>query len=465
MAVVTVAPGRPRRLQELALMLGALALGIGGYVLTTLNRTGTVPADLGRYVAALVAFAVVSEVGVHLLAPHADPVILPVATALTGIGLAMIYRIDLSYEATGRPTVGMRQLLMVGVSIVAAALVLILVRDHRTLRRYSYTFMVLSIVLLALPLVPGLGIQHLGAQVWIRLGPVTLQPAELVKVTLPIFFAGYLVENRDNLAIGGPKVLGMRLPRARDLGPILVVWILGIAILVLQRDLGTSLLFFGLFVVMLYAATNRVSWIAIGLVLFAPAAVAAVRLFPHVQRRFTVWMHAMDPAVYDAPGGSNQLVQGMFGMASGGLMGTGWGRGYPQLVPLSQSDFILAALGEELGLTGLFGILALYLILIERGLRAAIGVRDGFGKLLAAGLSFSIALQVFVVLGGITRVIPITGLTAPFLAQGGSSMLASWIVIALLLRISDAARRPTTAPTAPAPPAARGAEAQEAGKP
>ena len=232
------------------------------------------------------------------------------------------------------------------------------------------------------------------------------------------------------------------LPRLRDLGPILVVWLMGIAILVLQKDLGTSLLFFGMFVAMLYVATNRISWMAIGALLFVPAVFLAIKLFPHVQRRFVIWLNAMSPEVYGADGGSYQVVQGLFGMANGGLLGTGWGRGYPQLVPLADSDFILASLGEELGLVGMAAILLLYLILIERGFRAALGTRDGFGKLLAVGLAFSIGLQVFVVLGGITRVIPLTGLTAPFLAAGGSSMIASWITVALLLRISDAARRP-----------------------
>lgn len=447
MATVSVTPVRQRRGLEIGLMLVGLAIGIGGYVVTTVNRTGAIPADLGIHIAILVAVAIIAEVGVHFLAPHADPVILPIAVALTGMGLAMIYRLDMSYEKLGQATIGSRQLQMVVFALVCAAVVLIVIRDHRVLRRYTYTFGVISLVLLILPMLPVIGYEHLGSRVWINLGPLSLQPAELVKITLAIFFAGYLVTQRDNLAIGGPKILGLRLPRLRDLGPILVFWLMGVGILVLQRDLGTSLLFFGLFVVMLYVATNRPSWLVIGALLFLPAIALAVRLFPHVQNRFNVWLHAMDPAVYDAPVGSYQVVQGIFGMASGGLFGTGWGRGYPQLVPFAQSDFILASLAEELGITGLFAILVLYLILIERGMRAAIGVRDGFGKLLATGLSFSLALQVFVVLGGITRVIPLTGLTAPFLAQGGSSMLSAWLIVAVLLRISDAARRPVNAPS------------------
>ncbi len=446
MATITVAPARPRRIVEMLLMLIAVFIGVSGYVLTTLNYTGEVPSNLGQHIAILVVLAIVAEVGIHFLAPYADPVIIPIAVALTGIGLAMIYRLDLSYTALDMATVGMRQLVFVGVAIFLAAGILIVLRDHRILRRFTYTFGLVSLVLLLLPMVPGLGVETFGARVWIHLGPLSFQPGELVKITLAAFFAGYLVRNRDKLAIGGPKVLGIRLPRASDLGPILVVWLVGVAILVLQRDLGTSLLFFGLFVAMLYVATNRISWLLIGFAMFTPAVFAAIRLFPHVKNRFTVWLNAYDPEVYEAVGGSHQVVQGIFGQASGGLTGAGWGRGYPQLVPLANSDFILSSLAEELGLTGLTAILLLYLILIERGLRAAIGVRDGFGKLFAAGLSFSLALQIFVVLGGLTRVIPLTGLTAPFLAAGGSSMVCSWLTIALLARISDAARRPNQAP-------------------
>lgn len=449
MATVTIAPTRPRRFFELLLLLLALAVGIGGYALTSINRTGALPANLLQHIGILLAISLIAKLGIRFLAPYSDPVILPIAVALTGLGLAMIYRLDQSYQQLDQAVVGMRQLMFVGVAIILAAIVLVLVKDHRRLRSFTYTFGLLSLLLLLLPMVPGLGVETYGARVWIRIAGVSFQPGELVKITLAIFFAGYLVRNRDNLAIGGRKFLGMRLPRARDLGPILVVWLIGILILVLQRDLGTSLLFFGLFVAILYVATNRVSWLVIGFAMFAPAVLVAVQVFPHVANRFHVWLHALDEDVYTQVGGSYQLVQSLFGQASGGLMGTGWGRGYPQLVPLANSDFILSSLAEELGLTGLLAILVLYLILIERGLRTAISVRDGFGKLLATGLSFSLAIQVFVVLGGITRLIPLTGLTAPFLAAGGSSMVSSWLTIALLLRLSDAARRPSAASPAP----------------
>ncbi len=242
-------------------------------------------------------------------------------------------------------------------------------------------------------------------------------------------------------------MLGLQLPRLRDLGPIIIVWLVSLAILVFERDLGTSLLFFGLFVAMLYIATERVSWVVIGLLLIAVGAVLAASTFGHVQARVDVWLHPFDPEIFGrSPGGSGQLVGGLFSLGNGGLFGTGWGAGYPRTVPYAFSDFIYASLGEELGLTGLIGILLAYLVLVERGLRTAIGVRDGFGKLLAGGLAFVMAWQLFVVVGGITRIIPLTGLTMPFVAQGGSSLLANWLVVGLLLRISDDARRPSSLP-------------------
>jgi cell division protein FtsW (lipid II flippase) len=396
----------------------------------------------------ITVFALVAHVLLRVLAPYADQVMLPVVIALNGIGLAMIYRTDLGSQVTGgEQSLAPGQLQFTAMSMVAAFLVIWLLRDHRLLRRYTYTAMVVGIVLVALPLVPGLGVNIHGAEIWINVFGYSLQPAEFAKIAFAIFFAGYLVTNRDTLALAGPKVLGLQLPRLRDLGPIIIVWLVSVAILVFERDLGTSLLFFGLFVAMLYIATERVSWVVIGLVLFAVGAVVAALAFEHVQARVDVWLHPFDPEIYGRdPGGSGQLVGGLFGLANGGLFGTGWGAGYPRLVPFSYSDFIYSSLGEELGLTGLLGILLCYLVLVERGLRTAIGVRDGFGKLLAGGLAFVMAWQLFVVIGGITRIIPLTGLTMPFVAQGGSSLLANWLVVGLLLRISDNARRPSSLP-------------------
>jgi cell division protein FtsW (lipid II flippase) len=444
--MVTVRPHdvRPGRGVELGLLLVALALGVGAYALVGLNVTGTLPADISVYGGGLAALSLVLHLVLRWRAPYADPVILPAAVALNGIGLAMIYRLDLAESVPDDPsTFADRQLVWTTLGFVLAGAVLVLLRDHRTLRRYTYTAMVAGLALVVLPLLPGLGATINGARIWVRLGGMSLQPAEFAKIALAVFFAGYLVTHRDTLALAGPKVLGLHLPRVRDLGPILVVWAGSLAVLVFERDLGTSLLFFGLFVAMLYLATERTSWIVLGMALFGGGALLAAQVFPHVGARFDAWLHAFDPEVFNqSPGGSGQLVRGLFGMASGGLFGTGWGQGRPDLVPFAESDFIIASLGEELGLTGLLALLVTYLVLAERGMRTAIGVRDGFGKLLAGGVAFVVAFQCFVVVGGVTRLIPLTGLTMPFLAYGGSSLLANWVIVALMLRISDSARRP-----------------------
>lgn len=444
MATVTPHRVRPGRSVELGLLGLALALGVAAYALVGLNVSGSLPANIYGYSAGMIVLGVGLHIVLRLRAPYADQVILPVAIALNGIGLAMIYRIDLAHAARENPTsFATRQLGWTAIGIILAAVVLVVLRDHRTLRRYTYTAMVVGLGLVLLPLVPGLGTTINGARIWIHVGSQSLQPAEFAKIALAIFFAGYLVTNRDTLALAGNKVLGMQLPRVRDLGPIILVWAGSLAVLVLERDLGTSLLFFGLFVAMLYLATERKSWIVLGLLLFLGGAALAATTFSHVGARFDAWLNAFDNDVFtQSPGGSGQLVRGLYGMASGGLFGTGWGAGRPDLVPYAESDFIVASLGEELGLTGLLAILVAYLVLTERGLRTAIGVRDGFGKLLAGGLAFVVAFQCFVVVGGVTRLIPLTGLTMPFMAYGGSSLLANWVVVALLLRISDSARRP-----------------------
>lgn len=466
--MATVAPitVRTRRNTELGLLVIALAISIFAYVSVGINQQGGVPADTLAYSAGLCVLALGFHIVLRIKAPYADPVMLPVTTTITGIGLAMLGRltytadqkIEARYqaniaagldEATAHAKAALptnfdgKQLLWMSIGIVAAIVVIWILRDHRTLRRFTYTAMVASIVLLLLPLLPGIGKTINGASIWIRIGPATFQPAEAAKITLAIFFAGYLVTNRETMSLAGKKVLGLQLPRLRDMGPIALVWASSIVVLILEKDLGTSLLFFGLFIAMLYIATQRVSWIIIGLSMFVVGAALAAKAFSHVGARIDVWLNALDPAMYSkAYGGSYQLVQGLFGFANGGLLGTGLGLGRPDLVPYAESDFIIASIAEELGLAGFVAIILLYLILIERGLRTALGVRDGFGKLLAGGLAFTMALQVFIVVGGVTRIIPLTGLTLPFLAYGGSSVLANWIIIALLLRISDSARRP-----------------------
>lgn len=386
--------------------------------------------------------------GCHLLlrryAPSADPVLLPAVLAINGVGLAMIRRVDFGYaQYRGRETsFGDAQIGWTVAGVLLAMAVIFLIRDHRLLRRFTYTAGVVGLVLYLLPLVPGLGVTINGARIWIDLFGRSLQPGEFAKIAMVIFFAGYLVTNRDTLALAGPKFLGLRFPRPRDMGPLLLVWAAALLLMVYQRDLGASLLFFGIFLGMLYVATQRISWVVTGVAMFGVGAVLAGTIFPHVRARYDAWLNALDPDLYSS-GTSEQLVRGLFGMASGGLFGTGLGEGRPDLVPYAESDFIIASIGEEMGLTGLMAILALYLILVQRAFRTSIGVRDGFGKLVAGGLGFALALQVFIVVGGVTRVIPLTGLTTPWLAYGGSSMLANWIIVGLLLRISDQARRTT----------------------
>ncbi|WP_040633876.1 FtsW/RodA/SpoVE family cell cycle protein [Mobilicoccus pelagius] len=442
---------RTRRNVELALLVLAVAIVLLAYVAVGLGVDGTVPLDLATHAGTLLAIAVSLHLVLRWRASYADPLMLPIAVLLNGLGLVMIHRLDL---AKG-PDSGMasRQVMWSALAVAGAIAVLVLLRDHRRLRRYTYTIMAAGLLFLLLPLVPFLGRSVYGARIWIGIGPFSFQPGEVAKILLTIFFAGYLVQTRDALALVGRKVLGLSLPRARDLGPILIAWIASLLVLVLERDLGSSLLFFGLFVAMLYVATERLSWIAIGLTLFAGGCWLAYLLFDHVQQRVMFWL---DPWSQEALAQSDQLVRGLMGMGAGGLLGTGLGRGHPYLTYFAESDFIVPSFAEELGLVGLFAILVLYGLLVERGLRTALGTRDGFGKLLATGLSFSIALQVFVVVGGVTRVIPLTGLTTPFLSQGGSSLLANWAIVAILLRISDHARRPVppARPVAPATPAA-----------
>jgi cell division protein FtsW (lipid II flippase) len=448
--VATVADVRIRssRRAEGFLLAFAIAIPVSAYVLVGLGATGGLPANVWFFGLGTAALAIAGHGALRAWAPAADPVLFPAAFALNGVGLAMIYRLDLERAGTSSAShYATRQLAWSVIGVTLAVLVIVALRDHRKLRRFTYTAMVAGLACLLLPLLPVLGRERRGARLWIEVLGMSFQPAEIAKILLAIFFAGYLVTHRDNLALAGPKVLGVRLPRLRDLGPIVLAWVASIAVLVYEKDLGTSMLFFGLFVAMLYLATERLSWVVLGVGLFGAGAVAAGAIFPHVAARYDVWLHALDPAVYNrSTGGSEQLVRGLFGLANGGLFGTGLGEGLPGQVPFAESDFIVSSLGEELGLTGLMALLALYLLIVERAFRTAIGMRDGFGKLLAAGLGFAIALQLFVVVGGVTRLIPLTGLTTPFLAYGGSSLLANWIVIGLLLRMSHDSRREEASP-------------------
>lgn len=433
------APAKLRNL-ELVLLLFACAIVGSAIALVQLGATGSIAPSVLLLGAGLGVLAIGIHVAMRFVASEADPFILPVITLLNGLGIAEIYRLDIEKGQAGWAAAGVRQMAWTALAMVLALAVIVLIRNHRVLQRYRYIAMFIGIALLLLPALPVIGETVNGARLWIRIGSFNFQPGELAKIALAIFFAGYLVTARETLSLVGKKFLGMRFPRARDLGPILVIWVAAMAVLIFQRDLGTALLYFGLFLVMTYVATGRASWLVIGLILFVGGAVIASQLFGYVRARFTSWLDAFNPAIYDAPGGSYQIVQGIFGIAHGGLIGTGWGQGRPGITPIAESDYIIASLGEELGLAGLFAILALYLLFVSRGFRIGFTGQDDFGRLLAVGFSFVIALQVFIVLGGVTRVIPLTGLTTPFLAAGGSSLIANWIIAALLLRLSDSVR-------------------------
>jgi len=443
---------RGRRQTELAMLAFAIGLVLFAYASVGLSMTGRIPAGIVVYGIAFTVLMLLAHLAIRWLAPWADPLMLPLAALLNGLGIVMIYRLQQSGRDgnSGRVISTMStsstalQVVWSTVGVAAFIAVLAVIREPRTLQRYTYTFGVIGLVLLAIPALPGIGSEVNGAKVWISVGGFSIQPGEFAKLALAVFFAGYLVAKRDVLSLAGRRVLGIDLPRARDLGPVLIAWGASLLILIFETDIGQSALFFGLFLVMLYIATQRTSWLLIGGGLFVAGAYVASQLFGHVGERFTIWLHPF--AAQNVYGISYQLVQGLYGMGFGGVLGTGLGNGQPYWTPLVQSDFIITAFGEELGLTGLMAILLIYGLIVQRGMRAAVAVRDPFSKLLAGGLAFVLALQVFVIVGGVTRLIPLTGITTPFLSQGGSSLVASWMLIALLMRISDTARRPAPQP-------------------
>jgi cell division protein FtsW (lipid II flippase) len=455
-------PGRTGRAAELALLVFAVALAALGYSAVQVAATGSASGGTLSYALGLGVLYGAAHLAVRRFAPYADPLLLPCVGLLNGIGLVMIRRLDLAAATTARQQGKVvpradapLQMVWTVIGVLAFIAVIAFVRDHTRLARYAYTCAAAGLALLMLPALPGVGASINGARLWIRLGPITVQPSEVAKILLMVFFAAYLVAKRDVLSLASRRVAGLDLPRARDLGPVLAAWAFSILVLVRENDLGSSLLFFGIFVAMLYIATERTSWLLIGITLFLVSSFAAYSVFGHVQRRVDTWL---DPFSYSS-GNGYQLVQGFFGMGTGGIFGTGLGEGSPGTVPYAKTDFIVAAIGEELGLVGVMAVLVLFLIVVARGLRAAIGCRDSFGKLLAGGLAFSLALQVFVIVGGVTGLIPLTGVTLPFLSYGGSSVVTNYVLIALLLRISDAGRRPAPAPVSPAAARAQLADA------
>lgn len=458
---VAAVPSLPnRRNAELGLLCFAAAITTVALVIVEADQHRDLGWEILGYTAAFLTLFGAAHLTIRRYAAYADPLLLPVVALLNGLGLVMIHRLDFADAFDSSAQSGAtQQVLWTLVGVIAFTLVLVLLNDHRMLAGNGYLCGLAGLVLLAIPaLLPAAFSEQNGAKIWIRFPGFSIQPAEFSKILLLIFFAAVLVAKRDLFTSAGKHVLGINLPRPRDLAPLLAAWVVSVGVMVFEKDLGTSLLLYASFLVMVYIATHRFSWVVIGLVLFTAGSTVAYFLFSHVRVRVQAWL---DPFA-DPEGAGYQMVQSLFSFATGGVFGAGLGNGQPDYVPAASTDFIIAAFGEELGLVGLAGLLMLYTIVIIRGMRTALAVRDSFGKLLAAGLAATLAIQLFIVVGGVTRLIPLTGLTTPWLSYGGSSLVANYILLALLVRISHAARRPlVTAPQQPAPIAVAGTEVIE----
>jgi cell division protein FtsW (lipid II flippase) len=416
-----------RRNTELGLILLAALITSGAYALGSLGRFSTLPADIGPFLLVVLGLLLAAHLATRVLAKGADGTLLPLAGLLNGVGYVFIARLD--------PDLAALQATWTAIGVGAYVLTLLVVRRARDLRRYQWTFALTGLALLLLPLVPGVGRTINGARIWVRVGPVNFQPGEFAKLALALYFAAYLVERRELLSRLLFRIGPLRLPEPRHLLPVLLAWMASLVVMVAQRDLGSSLLFFTLFVVMLWVATERVSYVAMGGVMFGVGAVAAWSQFGHVHERVDTWIDPWSRA----QGDGYQLVQASFALAWGGLTGTGIGLGDPTRIPAVETDFIFAAIGEELGLLGATALLAAYVLLIGVGLRTAVRSDhpEPFEKLLAVGLTTILGVQAFIIIGGIVRVVPLTGVTLPFVSYGGSSLVANYVLLALLVRISD----------------------------
>jgi cell division protein FtsW (lipid II flippase) len=424
-AAPSAAVARARRNTELGLLIVAIIVALGAYALVGLGLRGRVPAGLAGYGLMLVGGYVAAHLVVRRWARDADPILLPTAALLAGIGFAIIFRLQ--------PKLAAAQASWLLFGLVLFAVTLIAIRDHRQLDGFTYTIGLLGLLMLLLPLAPVIGREVRGARLWVDLGAIQFQPSEIAKVLIVIFAASYLNARRELLAVATRRLGPIALPEPRHLGPLLLAWGISLAVLFFEKDLGSSLLFFGIVVVMVWVATARGAYLALGGVLFAVGAFLGYQAFSHVQERVTVWLHVLDPEFIQEEG--YQVAQSLFALATGGIAGTGLGLGRPQEIPDVETDFVFSAIGEELGLLGTMALLLLFVILIGRGFRASIG-RDGFGQLLATGLTTILALQTFVIIGGVTRLIPLTGITLPFVSYGGSSLVANFVLLALLVRVS-----------------------------
>lgn len=431
-----------RRRTELGLIVVGALITAGAYALAGLGRDAEIPANLVPFLGIVLGLLVTAHVAVRRLAPDADGILLPLAALLNGIGYVFIVRLD-EAQADGGRLAGL-QALWTAVGIGAFIATLLFVRRSRSLERYRYTFAAIGLGLLLLPLLPVIGRTINGSRIWISIGPANFQPGEAAKIVLALFFAGYLVERRELLALSTFRLGPLHLPDPKHLGPILLAWGVSLGVMTLQKDLGSSLLFFVLFVVMLWIATGRVTYLTLGGTLFLAGATFAYTQFSHVQDRVAVWL---DPwPVADDEG--YQIVEASFALADGGIAGTGIALGTPTRIPEVETDFIFAAIGEELGLIGATAVLCAYLLMVGAGLRVALRAESAFDTLLASGLTTLLGVQTFIIIGGITRTLPLTGVTLPFVSYGGSSLVMNYVLLALLLRISDnsvAARAPARA--------------------
>ncbi|MFN3219143.1 MAG: FtsW/RodA/SpoVE family cell cycle protein [Acidimicrobiales bacterium] len=414
-----------RRNTELALLIMGAAITVVAYVLASLGRLAEIPANIVPFLAVILGLLLAAHIAVRRLAPRADPILLPIAGLLNGIGYVFIARLDEDLAGL--------QAVWALFGVIGFTATLLVVRRTRLLEQYRYTLMFIGLGLLLLPLFPVIGREINGARIWVSFGPVNFQPGEFAKIALAIFFAGYLVDKRELLGLSSRRILGMSIPEIRHLGPILAAWGVSLMVMYLQNDLGAALLFFALFVVLLWVSTERPSYLVMSLLLFGAGAAFAFRTVGQIEQRVDIWL---DPWA-DPFGDAFQIVQSSFAMADGGLTGTGIGVGTPDNIPEVETDFIFAAIGEELGLLGTTAILVAFMLMIGSGLRIAINARRPFEKLLAVGLTTLLGVQTFVILAGIVRLLPLTGVTLPFVSYGGSSLLGSWVMLALLLRISD----------------------------
>ncbi|MFN8049814.1 MAG: FtsW/RodA/SpoVE family cell cycle protein [Acidimicrobiales bacterium] len=414
----------PRATEAGLLALVGLIIGVA-FVLVSLGRSKAIPANLVPFIVAVFVLFGFAHLGVRKLAPRADPLIVPLAVMLNGIGYVFIARLNekLAAQQAGWTAVG----------VIGFIVTLAVVKRVRTLERVRYTVGLAGVVLLVLPLLPGLGVRINGARIWVRLGLVNFQPGEFAKIALAIFFAAYLVERRELLGTATFKIGPFMTPDPKHLLPVIVAWGFSLVVMMFQKDLGSALLFFMLFMVVLWIATERASYLAVGMGLFAGGAYLSWTLFSHVQARVAMWINPWQ----DAQGKGYQIIQSTYAFAWGGVAGTGLGLGLANRVPIAESDFIFAIIGEELGLLGATAVLVLYLLLVGSGLRVAMQSTDPFSKLLAAGLTTLVGVQSFIIMAGVTRLLPLTGLTLPFVSYGGSSLISNWVLVALLVRLSD----------------------------